>query len=441
MKKVFQKSISVFLALLMSLAVIPVIGFAIDEETKPAAPEFSVNLISETTAELKLGISVTEGSFLSFDCTLTVNGLECTSVYTADAYDAFGKEVQKQSGVMVPCGNAETSKFSTSTTISCEAPMDIVIFEFAKTTATGINGSDIKLTFESCYVDNGGVEADVTEAATVEITVPATHTHTKGATWTTTVEPTCYRQGTEVCYCTACGEIADSRPIDKTDVHEHTRVSESSAPTCGKDGYEKIYCDDCKQVVKTNTLPATGKHTEKTERVEPTCTNDGYEKVYCEVCKKEISYKKLDKTGHKWTSWSTVLAPTYRSVGIERRYCSDPECGAFEDREIPMLSTEVTGIKMSLKSISMRFKQSAQLYADVMPEEAVFTSKVVWTSSNPKVVEVNEDGVITAKGNGTVTITAATEDGKFSDTCTVTSQITWWQWVIIIVLFGWLWYI
>ena len=65
---------------------------------------------------------------------------------------------------------------------------------------------------------------------------------------------------------------------------------------------------------------------------------------------------------------------------------------------------------------------------------------VTWKSSNDAVVKVDpENGSLYAVGRGTATVTATTEDGRTAS-CTVTVQYTWWQWLIRILLFGWIWY-
>ena len=53
---------------------------------------------------------------------------------------------------------------------------------------------------------------------------------------------------------------------------------------------------------------------------------------------------------------------------------------------------------------------------------------------------VDANGVVTATGNGTATITATSEDGGKTASCTVTVKLAWWQWLIKIMLFGWIWY-
>ena len=63
-----------------------------------------------------------------------------------------------------------------------------------------------------------------------------------------------------------------------------------------------------------------------------------------------------------------------------------------------------------------------------------------WSSSNSGVVSVNENtGEIRGVKTGTAVITGTDADG-FPASVTVTVRYAWWQWLIIIFLFGWLWY-
>ena len=71
----------------------------------------------------------------------------------------------------------------------------------------------------------------------------------------------------------------------------------------------------------------------------------------------------------------------------------------------------------------------------------MFSAKIVWESSNPKVVSVSDDGTIKALRRGTAKITAKTEDGKVSDSINVTVEYSTIQWIIVYILFGWIWYL
>lgn len=68
------------------------------------------------------------------------------------------------------------------------------------------------------------------------------------------------------------------------------------------------------------------------------------------------------------------------------------------------------------------------------------TGDVIWSSSDPDVVSVDgRTGEITGTGRGTATVTAR-DGGDFEARVSVTVSYAWWQWLIVVLLFGWLWY-
>jgi len=83
-------------------------------------------------------------------------------------------------------------------------------------------------------------------------------------------------------------------------------------------------------------------------------------------------------------------------------------------------NTPVTGVSLDKSTHSMdRFiTPTVELTATVEPNEAT-NKAVTWTSSDTSVATVS-DGTVTALKAGTVTITATTVDGGFTDSCTIT---------------------
>ena len=66
---------------------------------------------------------------------------------------------------------------------------------------------------------------------------------------------------------------------------------------------------------------------------------------------------------------------------------------------------------------------------------------VLWESSNPEIAEIDEDGNILISDVGTVTITATLKDDPtITASCQLEIKYTWWQHLIRIFLFGWIWY-
>ena len=93
--------------------------------------------------------------------------------------------------------------------------------------------------------------------------------------------------------------------------------------------------------------------------------------------------------------------------------------GAYAECEVTV-TTLVTSLKLSKTTLSMNTGKTYTLKATIAPTDAS-NKKLTWKSSDTKVATVDSNGKITAKGNGTATITATTTDGsKLSAFCKVT---------------------
>ncbi|NLC04755.1 MAG: hypothetical protein GX787_10825, partial [Tissierellia bacterium] len=79
----------------------------------------------------------------------------------------------------------------------------------------------------------------------------------------------------------------------------------------------------------------------------------------------------------------------------------------------------VTGVSLHENSMLLPKDSEAMLYASVAPSNASNRS-LVWTSSDPTVATVDNDGKVKGVGEGTANITVKTVDGGFTDV----SQIT-----------------
>ncbi len=82
----------------------------------------------------------------------------------------------------------------------------------------------------------------------------------------------------------------------------------------------------------------------------------------------------------------------------------------------------VGGVTLNSDTIDLGIEQTATLEATVQPFNA--TNKgVQWESSDESIVKVDENGVITATGQGTATVTVKTDDGGYTASCTVNVAI------------------
>lgn len=84
----------------------------------------------------------------------------------------------------------------------------------------------------------------------------------------------------------------------------------------------------------------------------------------------------------------------------------------------------VTGISLNKTADTMKAGSTDTLVATVIPSDAV-DKAVVWSSSNPSVATVDQNGRVIAVGSGKANITAASHDGGYISSCSVTVPVTW----------------
>lgn len=78
----------------------------------------------------------------------------------------------------------------------------------------------------------------------------------------------------------------------------------------------------------------------------------------------------------------------------------------------------VRGVEISAKNLILNINEKATLTATVLPTSAE-NKEVLWESSDPSVVSVDQQGNLTAKKRGEATITVTTDAGDFEKTCIV----------------------
>ncbi len=91
-------------------------------------------------------------------------------------------------------------------------------------------------------------------------------------------------------------------------------------------------------------------------------------------------------------------------------------CDVTVTNDIPVESVTVKGSTKTLKPLD-----SIQLEAVVLPANAT-NKAVTWSSSDPSVATVNQNGVVTAVKAGSVTITVTTKDGGYSASWPITVE-------------------
>lgn len=91
-------------------------------------------------------------------------------------------------------------------------------------------------------------------------------------------------------------------------------------------------------------------------------------------------------------------------------------------------------------NFTLDYKGTAKLNHEI---KSLFKYNVEYFSSNESVATIDNNGNVTAVGEGTVEITVRVTNAlgvTVEDTSKVTVAKAWWQWLIVIFLFGWIWY-
>lgn len=115
--------------------------------------------------------------------------------------------------------------------------------------------------------------------------------------------------------------------------------------------------------------------------------------------------------------WTAVTSGTYY---IKVRHYSSTGTGQYDISVLAQAVTvRVAGVYLTKNNTAIGLGLSETLGYSITPSNA--TNKTVeWTSSNPEVVTVDQNGMINGVGNGTALITITTQDGNYVGHCTVT---------------------
>ena len=118
----------------------------------------------------------------------------------------------------------------------------------------------------------------------------------------------------------------------------------------------------------------------------------------------------------KWSSSNTKAATVNKYGLILARRKGNTVITAKAGKKkykckIMVKALKVKSLKLNEKTLTLKKGGKATLKATASPANAS-NKGVTWKSSNKKVATVNSKGVVTAKKNGTATITATTKDGS-----------------------------
>lgn len=159
------------------------------------------------------------------------------------------------------------------------------------------------------------------------------------------------------------------------------------------------------------TLPASFEVVKGyTSKINPTFTPSNTTRQTCYWSSNKTNVATVDCYGN--VTGISAGSATITATSIDGGFISS--CTVTVREPIP-----VTGVNITESSVSIEKDSTHQLVWEITPSNAS-NQNVAFFSGNDEIATVDEDGLITAVGKGTTTISILTEDGNFDDSCEVT---------------------
>ena len=205
---------------------------------------------------------------------------------------------------------------------------------------------------------------------------------------------------------------------DKTDVatvDENGNVSANSVGTATIKATADGETAECTIIVEEKVIPVESITLNKTEAE---IFVGAEEKLTATVLPEDATNKDVT-----WTSSDTTIATvdsngkvTAKSVGTATIKATAGDKSAT--CTIKVNPIKVTGVKILDPPTEVTYGESLTLKADVSPENATDKS-VTWSSDEPSIATITNDGVVAIYDEGTVVFTVTTNDGEFTVSCTI----------------------
>lgn len=161
----------------------------------------------------------------------------------------------------------------------------------------------------------------------------------------------------------------------------------------------------------------------------PTCTVRGFT-AWTSHCGHTLITNETAPLGHVFSD--VVTPPTFTQWGFTTRTCM--RCGySYIANRLPPVALDYE------PTLVLRYRQATTLFADIAQDFPELT----WHSSNPEVMAIDELGQVSyarSSRRGSTTITAVCADNIVRMQVEVTVNLAWWQWIILVLFFGWWWY-
>ena len=309
-----------------------------------------------------------------------------------------------------------------------------------KATITPANTTDKKVTWKSSDKKIATVSSSgkITAKNTGKVTITATTSNGKKATCTVTVKAAVAPTGVKLNKTKATVEAGKSitlkatvEPSNATNKNVTWKTSDKTIATVDSKGKVITF--------KTGTVKITAK---TSNGKKATCTITVKSKIAVSSIelsstKKTIQVGKTAKLTVKikpsnasnqtiqWTSSNTSVAVVNASGEITAikegtaKITAKSNNGKTATCTVTVKTTvPVSSVTLSSTKKTIQVGKTASLTATIKPSNAT-NKKVTWTSSNTGVATVDSNGKVTAKKEGTATITVKSTNGKKA-TCTVT---------------------
>lgn len=161
----------------------------------------------------------------------------------------------------------------------------------------------------------------------------------------------------------------------------------------------------------TFNIPEDASNTED-DGTDTTNTSIEYTGIYTEY---EFTKGVYDGTNwHKGSAKGIVVDTRYNLADVSNFFGQTQTPDTIHTANVP-----ATGVGVAPATLALVEGETASLIATVTPVNAT-NKAVAWSSSAEGVATVSEEGLVTAVAAGSATITATTESGSFTDTCSVT---------------------
>ncbi|MBO5420425.1 MAG: Ig-like domain-containing protein [Clostridia bacterium] len=258
--------------------------------------------------------------------------------------------------------------------------------------------------------------------------------HNYSTSYTIDVAATCEKAGSKSQHCTKCDSKINVTVIPATG---HSYTSKVTTPATHTSTGVMTYTCACGKSY-TEVIDKITAHSHSAVVTAPTCTEQGYTTYTCS-CGDSYIADYTPAKGHTEGKWVVTTPATSTQTGIKTMSCS--VCGVELKTEIiPVVIGKVHSVSVS--DVTLYYKDSATITPSIKVDSGVKYS-VRYSSSSPSVASVDANGNISTgdRGEATITVTVTDEYGNtVKDTCKVKVEYKWWQWIIVIVLFGWIWY-